>query len=325
MEKDIIHYIKTFKKLNINKDKIKGDSPHKPILLISIAQAYREGYILDNRIYITPALVGLFKDNWSRLAATGQHCRFPLPFFHMSNDKPIFWRLIPNSGYEMVIKLKSQMRSFKVLTVAVDYAQIDDELSKLFLDSESNNAIESFLIGNYFPNYKNSNYDNSFLDKVSKDILEDSPIEYNAKIKLLEKALNDSDFEEQKYARSHQFKREVVKNYHYSCVISRLKIDVVGSVSMLDACHIVPFSETYNDTITNGISLTPTLHRAFDRGLISISDEFKVLIKGNFSEVNLSPYSIKQFAGKSILLPDHELRLPSREGLANHRQRFGFV
>lgn len=31
----------------------------------------------------------------------------------------------------------------------------------------------------------------------------------------------------------------------------------ITNVSMVDACHIVPFSEGYDDTLTNGIALCP--------------------------------------------------------------------
>ncbi|WP_379661331.1 HNH endonuclease [Pseudopedobacter beijingensis] len=34
----------------------------------------------------------------------------------------------------------------------------------------------------------------------------------------------------------------------------------------IDACHIIPFSLTHDDRITNGIALCPNMHRAFDRG-----------------------------------------------------------
>ncbi|WP_201288840.1 HNH endonuclease signature motif containing protein [Polaribacter septentrionalilitoris] len=40
---------------------------------------------------------------------------------------------------------------------------------------------------------------------------------------------------------------------------------------MIDACHIVPFSISNDDTIPIGISLSPNLYRAFDRGLITIN------------------------------------------------------
>jgi len=76
--------------------------------------------------------------------------------------------------------------------------------------------------------------------------------------------------------------------------------------SMVDACHIVPFSESYDDTLTNGIALCPNLHRAFDRGLISISDDYTVLINKNFVEDKNSAFSLSQFGNQKIILPYSE-------------------
>jgi len=93
--------------------------------------------------------------------------------------------------------------------------------------------------------------------------------------------------------------------------------------SMIDACHIIPFAESYNDTITNGIALSPNMHRAFDRGLISIDNDYRVLVSSKFIESD-SVYSIRQFEGSSIILPENSSYYPSLENLAYHRERFSF-
>ena len=71
------------------------------------------------------------------------------------------------------------------------------------------------------------------------------------------------------------------------------------SIQMIDACHINPFSESHDDTISNGISLCPNLHRAFGRLLITLDEDYRVVIKP-FAE-DESIYSIKQFDGKQII------------------------
>ena len=123
------------------------------------------------------------------------------------------------------------------------------------------------------------------------------------------------------FLRGNIFKRQVPIVYENTCAISGLQINATFNVSIIDACHIVPFSNSYDDTITNGISLTPTLHRAFDRGLISIDDNYCVLISDRFSESNdESCYSIKQFAGSEILMPKNEKYYPNSENLFWHRK-----
>jgi putative restriction endonuclease len=88
---------------------------------------------------------------------------------------------------------------------------------------------------------------------------------------------------------------------------------------MIDACHIVPFSLSKDDTVTNGVSLSPNIHRAFDRGLISFSDDYRLLVSKSIIETN-SPYSIKQFEGREILLPKNPGYNPSIENIQWHRK-----
>ena len=88
---------------------------------------------------------------------------------------------------------------------------------------------------------------------------------------------------------------------------------------MLDACHIIPFAKSHNDTISNGLALCPTLHRAFDRHLIAIDDNYRVIVSKSFIERSDSPYSIQQFEGKHILLPSTNKFYPAQDNLQNHR------
>jgi putative restriction endonuclease len=101
-----------------------------------------------------------------------------------------------------------------------------------------------------------------------------------------------------------------------------MKIDATISVSMIDACHIIPFCKSFDDTITNGIALCPNLHRAFDRGLIGIDDNYRVVVFSKFKESS-SSYSIQAFDKEEILLPREVKYYPSRENLqAHYRQHF---
>jgi putative restriction endonuclease len=96
-------------------------------------------------------------------------------------------------------------------------------------------------------------------------------------------------------------------------------VETTINASLIDACHIVPFSQSHDDTISNGISLCPTLHRAFDRGLIAIDpDHFTVLVSKRLSEPVESVYSILQFAGNSIQLPTEAKYRPAQKNLETH-------
>ena len=77
------------------------------------------------------------------------------------------------------------------------------------------------------------------------------------------------------------------------------------------------------DADSPNMALCPTLHRAFDRGLVAIEpDHFTVLVSDRLSEPVESVYSIRQFQGQEIQRPSDERWWLGRENLACHLERF---
>ena len=309
-------YITAFKKLRI--DRSHGIAPHKPLLLLSILQAYQNNLIANQKIYITPELVALFKTNWTLLVITNHDCRISYPFYYLKSDK--FWKLIPRSGFENINQMGSIMKSFSNLNAAIEYATVAEDLFLLMLDKKDNSILQQFLLDEYFPDTRN-NFNNStegqqqIFGDIEGKILREDAAEYRYEIKKLMQQQN----EEEIFLRGSLFKREIPKIYNNTCCISGMKIDATISVSMIDACHIVPFSESYDDTITNGIALCPNLHRAFDRGLIAIDNNYKVVVSNTFKEDETN-YSIKVFENQKIILPKQEMFYPLLNNFEWHTQ-----
>jgi len=322
MLKNLKYYCSLFEKLR--RDFKNGGAPHKPILLISLIQSFQQNIYKTNQIAILPELVGLFKSNWAALVTSNHTCLFTLPFYHMSTEP--FWNLVPNPGCEIWVKSKSSMRSFANLKTAIKHAIIDIELFNLLQNKEDLNVLLYFLLDKYFPETKSKFYNsgNNYITDIKNQIVEEPFENYQKRILKIREELNSEQYEEEIYIRSNIFKREIPKIYNNTCCISGMRIDAIENISMIDACHIIPFSESYNDTISNGIALCPNLHRAFDRGLISISKDYRVLINGNFSEPNRTSYNIKQFENMRIFLPDDERFYPSFESLSFHLKKWGY-
>lgn len=316
MQELLAKYLSAFQKLKI--DRAHGIAPHKPILLLSVLQTFQKGIYNNPRIYISPELVGLFKANWSLLVTSNHDCSFALPFYHLTSDT--FWKLIPKFGFENILQLKNSMRSFANLNAAIDCAIIEEDLVLLMKDKKSNEILKQFLLDEYFSGTK-SNFENSsedqekLFDDIEGKILREGASEYRKEITKLIQQRN----EEEIFIRGCIFKREIPKIYNNTCCISGMKIDAAISASMIDACHIIPFSESYNDTITNGIALCPNLHRAFDRGLITIDKNYKVIISKVFKEGKTN-YSIKAFENQQILLPKQNIFYPLIHNFNWHRK-----
>lgn len=314
MNQLIAKYLKAFKKLRV--DRSHGIAPHKPILLITIIESYQTGEILNRRVYITLELVALFKSIWSALVTTSHDCRISYPFYYMKSES--FWKLKPKAGFSDIDKMGSLVKSFSSLNSAVDFAEIDKELFELLISETDRAILKQFLLDEYFPNSQGKFGDGSegargLISGINDQIVNEPPAEYRASIRQLINENNDEEI----FLRGSLFKREIPRIYNHRCCISGMQVDTPHNISMIDACHIIPFSESYDDTVTNGIALCPNLHRAFDRGLITISTDYVVKISDHFIENG--DYSIRQYRGKKISLPKNQKYWPNRENLEWHK------
>lgn len=312
--KNLNQYIQEFAKLRRAPNL--GGAPHKPILLLSVIDAIEKGYLKSERIFITAELIALFRSNWKIWVKTPHTMNLTLPFYHLSNEP--FWKLIVKPGMNIALTNKNSIRSFQALVQSVAYAEIEKDLF-FYLNQETEREIlRKTIIDKYFSNIEPSGISSTYyLDIIAEQILKDSAIQYKKKIKQLQKTEDDENFEEEIYMRNNVFKKKIPQIYDYTCSITGLKIRSTYGHSLIDACHIMPFSVGHDDTIGNGLALCPNFHRAFDSGLITIDCNYKVIVSEKFTENN-SNYSIKQFNNKKLILPQNNLFYPRKELLLWH-------
>lgn len=302
-------YLNAFVKLKrATKNGIKA--PHKPLLLLSVIQLMAKGEIVNNEIKITPQLVAYYKDNWNWLVKESFFKQnFALPFYHLKSEG--FWHLKVNFGQSIHLTSSLSIKSFSQLNESIEYAYLDEELFAVLIQVETREILYQFLLKHYFGTYCESSLKVRIIDEVADQILHEPPGIYK---QIIEK----SD-EEEIFIRCAVFKKVIPQIYNYTCSFSGMRIISGFDIQMVDACHIVPFAISHNDTISNGLSLSPTFHRAFDRGLVSIDNEYKIISSSSFTET-ISNISIKSYEGKCILLPEQCSYFPSQENLKWHRE-----
>ncbi len=72
-----------------------------------------------------------------------------------------------------------------------------------------------------------------------------------------------------RYSRDANFRRKVLNAYENRCALTRIQL------KLIEAAHILPVpSEGSSDHITNGIALSPTIHRAYDNCLIYLNEKY---------------------------------------------------
>ena len=112
------------------------------------------------------------------------------------------------------------------------------------------------------------------------------------------------------------FRRAVLSSYGGRCCMSGL-----GEPRLLVASHIVPWSKDKKNRLnpSNGICLSAIHDRAFDKGLITLSDDFKIMVSDEIKsrgEAFLKSIFLP-LEGSSIAMP--ERFVPDTAFIARHR------
>jgi len=293
-----------------------GKAPHKPLLLISIIELIEKGIVWNNQVYVNTDLVGAFQENWRLLVNTLHQPDFTQPFYYLQSEKingKQFWFLKPKLGCQINAHIKSVTRLAEVL----DYGSLSDEFFQLLIDPVSKNIIKTLLLDTYFLATKNNFLVNKekglgYIHDLQDYILNEPEAKYRH-IKI--------ETEEDIFVRGGLFKKLIPKVYDSTCCFTGMRLESTYGYNFIDACHIVPFSQTHDDKINNGIALCPNLHRAFDRGLVSIDNEYRILISSQITENTDHPYSLAKLKGTKIRLPFGSRHYPSQENLDIHRNK----
>ena len=78
--------------------------------------------------------------------------------------------------------------------------------------------------------------------------------------------------------RDRAFTKAVRFAYENQCAMTGLRLINGGGRPEVQAAHIKPVAENGPDTIRNGLALSGTFHWLFDRGLISVTDDYQIIV-----------------------------------------------
>jgi putative restriction endonuclease len=309
------NFVRGFKSLKRASTKF-GLAPHKPVLLLTFIEMIDKGLISENRVFLNSDLVGIFQENWQLLVNTPHQSDFTQPFFYLQNDKiqsNPFWFLKPKPGYS----INSHIKSVNTLSEVLDYGYFLPELYFYLSNKDSREILKKALLDNYFPNdlrnfFQAKTGQEGYLDQLELYVL-NKATSPKTSIRISQ--------EEIIFVRNGIFKKMIPKIYNNSCCFTGLRLTSLHGYSIIDACHIVPFSCNQNDTISNGLALCPNMHRAFDRGLLTVDDSYRIKVSKQIFEDETHPYSLKNLDGKRIGLPYERDYFPSQENLAWHRAK----
>jgi putative restriction endonuclease len=107
-----------------------------------------------------------------------------------------------------------------------------------------------------------------------------------------------------------------MEGYQRRCAVTGEK-----TLPVLEAAHIRPYSDDGPHAISNGIFLRSDLHTLFDRGYITITNDYRVAVSRRIRDEFSNGHEYYAFDGKELLVtPRSATDRPSQEFLEWHRK-----
>lgn len=249
----------------------------------------------------------MIRDNWTReqtIVALNLYCK--IPFNRVSSKHPDIIRIskiigrTPNS-----VKMKIG-----------NFGSFDPELKKRGIVGLGNTSKLDEIVWNEFNSDWNnlayeselliSKFTNQPIEKVSEIDITDIPVGREREA-IIKQRVNQSFF-----------RSTILSSYNLKCCITGLKIS-----DLLVASHIVPWSKDEKNRLNphNGLCLNSIHDKAFDKGFITITTEFKVKVSKYLNDLkkdNAVSDLFLKYENHAIILPDKFL--PSRVFLEYHHQ-----
>ena len=120
--------------------------------------------------------------------------------------------------------------------------------------------------------------------------------------------------------RNAAFRTSVVEAYKETCAVTGLRIVNGGGSVEVQAAHIWSVADGGPDIVPNGIALSATCHWLFDRHLISLGDDYGLLVSQNRVPSELRSLFENQI--ERVHLPSDKRLWPRLDFIALHREKF---
>jgi putative restriction endonuclease len=223
--------------------------------------------------------------------------------------------------YDMLCVILAQTKS-NIINKKIDIEAFNnlDEQTKKELKrpiSYITNGLETAGIINQ---YGKVIYDKEYVKNIVMDLNE---IYFRIELYYDDEKTTGRSAEEQR-----KFREEILKAYDYKCAITgeSIKIKTYNSTTyLLDAAHIIPYSDSGSFSVNNGILLSVHMHRMFDRKLFAFeyTDEGKLKVVISKSEKIKDKTGILNNINNLIVnLPNNKKHYPDADAIDYRRNNY---
>jgi putative restriction endonuclease len=274
----------------------RGIAPHKPLLLLAIIDMAQEGCLADRQVALSVGLAFRFGEYWRAVAERrGTKPDVRLPFFHLRTAG--FWQPLDSEGRPAAAR---QLASTALLA---------EDFFACLLDANFRDQARRKLISRWFEQPA---------ERVALYTMVGLPIP-SADSQIADSKLGEMQDAKER-GREGRFRNTVIPAYDFTCALTGYRVNTFRE-SIVDAAHIHQFGRGGANDPRNGIALCKNAHWLFDRGLWSLTDDYRVIVtQEDFLEAGPEAFLLRRMIGKVIGLPNQAHLRPDPKYLAWHRQ-----
>ncbi len=246
-------------------------------------------------------------NRWSReetIVALNYYCKMPFGAIHTRNPEiSKIAQILGRTPASVVMKLGN-------------FGSFDPELKKRGVRGLTNaSKLDKQIWDEFNDNWEELAYESELL--VAKFLGQSSETLETLDIKELPEGREKESLVKTRVNQSF-FRSTVLASYHSKCCVTGLNIP-----ELLVASHIIPWSKSPKHRMDprNGLCLNALHDKAFDRGLFTITPDYRIQISSRFTETKLDDLAESLFHkinGRVIIKPDKFV--PSPEFLEYHNK-----
>ena len=267
------------------------ERPHKPIMLLAVMDLIESGVIKDNLIPFSTALRERFTYYFDTVGSSDDRDTPWNPYFYLRSES--FWSHVPTTGNEAVFKALSSPPTLGQLSTIIEGATLNTTLWEALSETSTRSRLRDVIISRYFPQHR----DVLLLPQNASNVTKEDEVDYLVP------------------GRSAGFRRIVVQVYEHQCAACGLRIRQPSGATIVDAAHIIPFSESRNDHPRNGLALCKNHHWAMDQSLIAPGTDHPWHISAQLDPRQPGERELLGLAKMHLILPKEKAYHPLPEAL----------
>lgn len=292
-------------------------SPSKPLLLLSVLDLIGCGSISRNFIEPSFELTDIFRAYLCSLKIE-KISSMAYPFIFLMRDG--FWSLRPKSGG--ALQPGQVFSNMELLAQHYYGAVLDADLYPLLQMGVSREKLRKVLIEKYFsPNIQPLLWDQAIVNNeaVNYSLSLLATVEMHPIYDFIEEtSIPDSR------VRRQGFRKAMLQVYDHRCALCGLRIIGADNQTGVDAVHIIPWDLSQNDRPSNSLALCKLCDWAFAEGLLSVDNEYRIMVADSVKNGPDQPGHLLALSGKTMFQPAEFKYWPSQENFEWHRKN-GFL